>query len=101
MSLGMEVPSAKATLCSMGTQLYTSRKKGTPTPTQFLAQVCCGQTAGWIKLALGTEVNVGAGDVVLDGGRSSLLKGAQHPSFRFMSSVAERRDGSRCHLVRT
>jgi len=35
--------------------------------TQFLAHVCCGQTAGWIKMALGTEVNLGPGDVVLDG----------------------------------
>jgi len=26
------------------------RKKGTPTPTQFLAHVYCGQTAGWIKI---------------------------------------------------
>jgi len=27
----------------------------------------CGQTAGWIKMPLGTEVGLGAGDIVLDG----------------------------------
>jgi len=45
----------------------TPRKKGTPTPTQFLAHVYCGQTAVWIKMPLSTEVNLGPGDVVLDG----------------------------------
>ena len=34
---------------------------------QFLAHVHCGQTAGWIKMPLHTEVNLGPGDVVLDG----------------------------------
>jgi len=42
------------------------RKKGTA-PTQFLAYVYCGQTAGWIKMPLGMEVNLGPGNVVLDG----------------------------------
>ena len=42
------------------------RKKGTA-PTQFLADVYCGQTAGWIKMSLSTEVNLGPGNVVLDG----------------------------------
>jgi len=27
--------------------------------TQFLAHVYCGQTAGWIRMPLGTEVNLG------------------------------------------
>jgi len=49
----------------MGTQL-PPEKMAQP-PTQFLADVCCGQTAGWIKVPLGcTEVNLGPGDVVLD-----------------------------------
>jgi len=26
--------------------------------------VCCGQTAGWIKMPLGTEVGVGQGHIV-------------------------------------
>ena len=53
-------------------------------PTQFLAHVYCGQTAGRIKMPLGMEVNLGPGDVVLMGSQIP-LKGAQHPSFRFMS----------------
>jgi len=33
----------------------------TPPHTQFSAHVCCGQTAGWIKLSLGTEVGLSKG----------------------------------------
>jgi len=33
---------------------------------QFLAQVYCGQTAGWIKMPLGTKVGLGTGQIVLD-----------------------------------
>jgi len=29
--------------------------------------VYCGQTVGWIKMSLGTEVGLGPGDIVLDG----------------------------------
>ena len=61
-----------------------SRKKGTPTPTQFLAHVYCGQTAGWIKMPVGTEVNLGRGDVVLDGVAAPPPKRGTAPSFRFM-----------------
>jgi len=45
----------------------TTRKEGTPTPTQFSAHVYCGQTAGWMKTPLGTEVDLGPGHTVLDG----------------------------------
>jgi len=31
-------------------------KRDIATPTQFSAHVCCVQTAGWIKMPLGTEV---------------------------------------------
>jgi len=34
---------------------------------QFLAHVCCSEMAGWIKMPLGTEVDLGPGDTVLDG----------------------------------
>ena len=54
------------------------RKMGTPTPTQFLAHVYCGQMAGWMKMPLGTEVDLGSGHIVLDG-VPALAKGAQHP----------------------
>jgi len=30
----------------------------------------CGQTVGWIKMPLGTEVCLGPGDILLDGGHS-------------------------------
>jgi len=53
-------------------------KKGTPTPTQFLAHVYCGQMAGWMKTPLGTEVDLGPGYTVLDGVPAS-AKGAQQP----------------------
>jgi len=35
--------------------------------SQFSAHVCCGRTAGWIKMPLGTEVGLGPDDIVLDG----------------------------------
>jgi len=50
----------------MGTKL-PPEKKGTPAPAQFMAHVYCGQTAGWIKMPLGTEVDRGAGHILLDG----------------------------------
>ena len=34
---------------------------------QFSANVRCGQTAGWTKMALGMEVGLGPGDFVFDG----------------------------------
>ena len=45
----------------------THRKKAHHPTQKNLALVYCGQTAGWIKMPLGTEVNLGPGDVVLDG----------------------------------
>ena len=44
-----------------------------PTPSQkghglqFSADVCCGQTAGWLEMPLGREVCLGPGHIVLDG----------------------------------
>jgi len=55
-------------------------KKGAEHPPQFLAHVYCGETAGWIKMPLGAEVNLGPGDGVR-WGRSSPLKRAQPPKF--------------------
>ena len=63
----------------MTTQL--PQKKGTA-PTQFLPHVYCGQTAEWIKMPVGTEVNLSPGDVVLDGVAAPPVRGAQpHPQF--------------------
>ena len=36
------------------------------TTIQFLAHVCYGQTAGWIKTPLGTDLGLGSGDIVGD-----------------------------------
>jgi len=36
--------------------------------------VYCGQTAGWIKMKLGTEAGLGPGDIVLDGDPAPLPK---------------------------
>jgi len=55
--------SAQATLFYMETQL-PSPKRGTA-PKFWL--VYRGQTPGWIKMPLGTEVGLGPGDIVLDG----------------------------------
>jgi len=57
----------------------------------------CGQTIGWIKMKLGTEVGIDPGHIVR-WAPSSLQKG-HNPNFRPMSVVAKRLDGSRCHLV--
>jgi len=66
--------------------------------------VYCGQTVGWIKISLGTEVGLGPGDIVLHGAQfPPPRKGAQQsPTFRSMYTVAKRldRSGSGCHLVR-
>jgi len=34
---------------------------------QFLAHICCGQMAGWIKMPLGRVVGLSPSDIVLDG----------------------------------
>ena len=55
----------------MGSQLLPPEKKEKGgTAPQLLAHVCCDQTAGWIRMPLGTEVGLGSGDIVLDGGPS-------------------------------
>jgi len=54
-------------------------------PTQILAHVYCGQTAEWIKMPLGTKVNLGPGDV--DGVAAPPKRGPA-ASFRPMSIVA-------------
>jgi len=42
-----------------------------PSP-KFSAHVYCGQTAGWIKMALGMEVGLGPVHIMLDGDRAPL-----------------------------
>jgi len=59
----------------------------------------CGQTVGWIKMKLRTEVGLSPGHSVLDGDPAPLPKGAQPPIFGTYV-MAKRLDESRCHLVR-
>ena len=66
MALGMEVGLGPGDFVFDGDP-DTPRTEGTPTTTQFLAHVYCGQTAGWMKTPLVTEVDFGPGHIVLDG----------------------------------
>jgi len=52
----------------------------TDIPTQRVTSysIACGQTAGWMKTPLGTEIDLRAGHIVLDGPQR-FAKGAQHP----------------------
>jgi len=62
----------------MGSQL--APRKGTA--PQFSVHVYCGQTTGWMKTPLGTEVDlgpVGPGHMVLDGVPAPRERGAAVP----------------------
>ena len=61
------------------TQLPLS-KKGAEPPLQFSAHVHCGQTAGWIKMPLSTEVGLSPGEFVLDGDPAFSTKRGRSPS---------------------
>ena len=55
---------------------------GDPTlPPPKGGHICCGQRAGWIKMALGTGVGLGPGDFVLDGDPPPLRKKGRAPKF--------------------
>jgi len=69
---------AQAPLCSMGTQL-PSIKKGTAPTQSVVAHVYCGQTAGWMKTPLSTEVDLGPGHIVLDGDPAPRERAQQPP----------------------
>jgi len=76
----------------MGTQLHYP--KGAQLP-KFSANVCCGQTAAWTKMALGMEIGLGPGDVVFDGDQTTPRKEGTLTSSNFwsISIVAKRLDG--------
>jgi len=48
----------------------------------------CGQTAGWMKTPLGTEVDLGTGHIVFDRFPALSERGTAPLSFRPMSIVA-------------
>jgi len=54
-------------------------KKGPEPVPKFLAHVYCGQTAGWIKMALDTEVGLSPGDFLLAGSQLPSPKRGQSP----------------------
>jgi len=56
-----------------------SPKRSTGAP-QFSVHVCCGQTAGWIKMPLGREVELCRGHILLDGDPAPPTE-AQPPHF--------------------
>ena len=64
-------------------------------PPQFSAHVYCDQTAGWMKLVLGTEVGLSPGDSAFDEDPPPSPKGggADPPIFRPMFIVTKRLDG--------
>jgi len=80
MPLGMEVGLNPGDVVLDGDA--ASSPKGAQ-PPQFLSNVRCGQTSGWMKTPLGTEVDLGPGHIVLDG-----VPAQQPPSFRPTSIVA-------------
>ena len=64
----------------MGTQLRPQNGAQLHSP-QFSAHVYCGQTAGCIRIPLGTEVGLGTGDVVLDEKSAPPKRGIDSPRF--------------------
>jgi len=63
----------------MGTQLPSSKRATAATNFQ---PMYCGQTAGWIKIPLATEVGLGPGDIALDGYPAPHPKGCTTLNFR-------------------
>jgi len=99
MKLGMQVGVGPGHIVLHGDPALPPPKGHSP---QYLAHICCGQMAAWIKMSLGMELGLGPSDVVLHrdpspphqkGGRAPI------PNFRLISIVAKQLDASRCHLV--
>jgi len=61
----------------MGLQLPPERG----TAPQFSVHVYYGQTAGWMKMPLDTEVDLGLGHIVLDGVSAPRERGTAAPLF--------------------
>jgi len=51
--------------CASWAPSFPPQKRGRA--PNFSVHFCCGQTAAWIKMPLGTEVGLGLRDIVLDG----------------------------------
>jgi len=66
MPLGMEggLGPGDFVLDGLGDPAPLPKRERSP-PPQSSAHVHCGQTAGWFKMALGTQVGLGPGYIVL------------------------------------
>jgi len=64
------------------------KKVGAQLP-QFLAHVCCGQTAGWIKMPLGAKVCLSPGHPVLHGDPAYPCQRVAAPNFWQMFIVVK------------
>jgi len=85
--IGMELGLSPGDFVSDGDQVPFPQKGAEP-PPQFSTHFYCGQMAGWMKTPLCTEVDIGAGHIVLDGFPALRERGTAPPSFRPMSIVA-------------
>jgi len=104
MPLGVEVGLSTGDVVLDGDPAPLPKKEVEPArwrSPQFSADVCCGQTAGGIKMALGIEVGLGPVHIALDGDTAPLPKiGAElPPNFWPIFIVSKRLDASTCHLV--
>ena len=68
----MEVGLVPGHIVLDGDTAQLPRKGGTA--PKFSAHICCGQTARWIKMPIGTKVGLGPGHIVLDGDPAPLSK---------------------------
>jgi len=64
MPLGMELGLSPGDCVRWGPSPLLQKGRSS---TQFSAYVYCGEMAGWMKMPLGTEVDLGPGHIVLDG----------------------------------
>jgi len=78
MPLGMVVRSRFRPHCVRWGPSSLPAKRG-HSPPQFSAHICCDQTAGWIKMPLGTDVGLGPGHIVLDGDPAPPTTGTASP----------------------
>jgi len=92
MALGLEVGLIPGDFVLDGASFPSP--KGAQSP-QFSANVRCGQTTGWTKMALVMEVRLGPGDFVFDGIQLAPEQRTHPPpsSFWPMFIVAKRLDG--------
>jgi len=90
MPFGMDVGLGSGHIVLDGDPAPHPEKRGT-VPPQFSAHVYCGQTAGWIKMALGMELGLGPGGIVLDGDPAPPIKG--HSSNFWPTSIVAKMAG--------